>query len=160
MEPVENAEMVEYLKRIPATENTIKYIEKMINIIRRLSSQPILGYHFSETPREDGTLIFQEFWLFTQDFVMEIGNVIEQDMLFDITYISGAIERVEFESDNFDFKTPTEVSTLRIVSHTPQWYIDLHASGQNCLHLLKVYDDQIKRNLEYIIVIYLEQSHV
>lgn len=150
MEVVENAEILEYLEGLQATGNTISYLQNMINIIRGLASQPIVGYHFSQTRREDGSLLFKGFWLFTQDYVIEVENVVEQDMYFDITYIYGGIERVEFYSENFDYDKPTEISSLRIIAHITQWYIDLEASGNNCLNLLKVYNEQIRKNLEFI----------
>ncbi len=140
-----------YLKSIGMVSDVdIQRVKELFNQVKVLCPEELKNIFVSNYKDSDGKEQFKDFWLFSDNYVVEAQNFsIQEKPQVEMTIISKNIQSVLIEANNFDLSQKAkDVSKLHILFYTlSNFSCDQIASGLNCDKLLDIFNTYVKHNL-------------
>jgi hypothetical protein len=140
-----------YLKSIRMFANVdVKRVKELFNTGKILCPEDLRDIFISNYKENDGKDQFKDFWLFSDNYVIEVQNLITETMPeLDMTIISKNIQNVSIKVDNFDLsQKATDVSKIRMEFYTySDFSVDQIATGSNCDKVMYIFNTYVKHNL-------------
>jgi len=128
----------------------IRRVKELFDQGKVLCPEELKNIFVSNYKESDGKEQFKDFWLFSDNYVVEAQNFsIQEKPKLEMTIISKNIQSFSIEADNFDLSQKAkDVSKLRMVFYTlSNFWCDQIASGLNCDTLMYIFNTYIKHNL-------------
>lgn len=132
----------EYLSKIGMSETLSGRIDKHLTEYGWAFVEEIQDIFVTNYFKKDEGSQFENLWLFSNAYCMELKHFAIQDNLDCLKY-QGNVEYFEIVKEDYHFETASTTSRLEIkVSFKSKQDANLKASGENCdalLHIFKTY---------------------
>jgi hypothetical protein len=128
----------------------IRRVKELFYQGKVLCPEELKNIFVSNYKESDGKEQFKDFWLFSDNYVVEAQNFSRQEKpILEMTIIDKNIQSVSIEADNFDLSQKAkDVSKLHMTFYTlSNFACDQIASGLNCDTLMYIFNTYVKQNL-------------
>ena len=140
-------ELPEYIDA-PIRDKLGKVIATVINNLPEEPQQAVVGVTWG-----NGVPEYPNAWLFTENYVVEIRNPLNQDRIqHDLALFRGRVDWIRLNARRYEFsESPTENSELDLEFTTTDGFSGtLSTVGKGCVDLMKVYRDRFLQNFTAI----------
>jgi hypothetical protein len=133
-----NQPFLDYLSSVGMASPLVARVAALEHECKLLTPEEITHYFVSEVIQQDATRQYLTLCFFTNHYVFELENFVSQPRLW-IAKLDH-VENCECEAMDFDFASARESSRLNAVLRWAGlgYTLDLKASGQNCMQLVRV----------------------
>lgn len=141
-----------YLNEIAMPDPFKQRVDKLLTDFAPLHPQPLQQIFVTDLFDAENMRRYQNVWLFSQDFMMEMKNFIASEQI-DFMRLTKNIHYVEVLKVEFDLKAATQKSRLTFygtvgsISGTATQNYVLQAAANNCTHLLGILRDRFLPNI-------------
>lgn len=144
--------VVDYISEIEGSGILLGKMQNIMDIARKII--PVgeeIEHCFVTNHIRNGTMKFENFWMFTRSFMLESKEILSETTNIDLVYYRKIINRYEFSSNDFDLLRgiPNERSRIRVEGMVQNVIFNLNAVGVNCKYLWEIIQSHIVPNLLY-----------
>jgi len=122
----------DYIRMLGGSENIIVKIPRLESLASTLCPETVEEFFISEYKKTNGQRILENMWFFSPTFILESKNIIQENINLDILCINKIIDRIEIDSEKYDFTKATDESSLTIILHMTTAVALLKSTGFNC----------------------------
>lgn len=137
----------EYVTSLGGASTLVTKVTKLSEYAKSLCPEEIADFFLSEYKTSDKGRVFETFWFFSPNFVMESKRVQLESFNIDIMCIDKYIDTYELDFSGFEPGMATEDSSLSLTAKLGVSVLVFKASGTNCDKLWELFEKYIKPNL-------------
>ncbi len=141
-------EFLAYLHSIQATSVVISRVEYLTGLLHEIVPIEFTGIFLNDFITQDGTMQFDTLYLFSEDVILQARNFLQIDN-FEFGGYRESVTSIEFQGQDYDFKTPSEKSRFTILLNigVGSRFYQFKASKENCNYLKRICDEYLRSNL-------------